>query len=53
MLAPMASIAIGGTETMGASIEWQCDSSSLLIEAFRHKGNIEIDLGLVTEAMGS
>ena len=25
----------GGTETMGASIEWRCDGSGLLTEAFR------------------
>ena len=40
----------GGTETIGASIEWRCDGSGLLTEAFRLKETL-IDSGLLTEAM--
>ena len=35
---------------MGASVEWRCDFSGLLAEAFRLKETL-IDSGLLTEAM--
>ena len=37
---------------MGASIEWRCDGSGLLTEAF-HLREALIDSGLLTEAMGA
>ena len=37
---------------MGASIEWRCDGSGLLTEAFRVREAL-IDSDLLTEAMGA
>ena len=37
---------------MGASLEWRCDGSGLLTEAFRLREAL-IDSGLLTEAMGA
>ena len=42
----------GETETMGASIEWRCDGSGLLPEAFRLREAL-VDSGLLTETMGA